>query len=307
MRHRSPGKVCEGLWMLGREESCLYLLEGRQGLLLLNGGLSYLVPDLRRQMEDFGLAEERICGAVLLHAHFDHIGVIPYIKRRHPGVPLYASARAWEILRTPRALDTINAFSRLVADRMGRTALLLQEDLDWRDDITGILVREGDRLPWDGPEVAILETPGHSSCAISAWVPSLRVLFPSDAAGIPVKNTLIAAGNSHYTRYQESLKKLALLPVVYACADHYGWLDGEEARRFLPDTIAEAEDTRALMEDLLRRTGSVDATVQSMLDETYRRHPDYFLAREIYEGVCSQMVRHIAGALDERGSHGAPR
>ena len=60
MRIRHPGKVCDRLWYLGREESGVYLLEGRDGFLMLNGGMSYIVPDLLPQFEEFGIDEGRI-------------------------------------------------------------------------------------------------------------------------------------------------------------------------------------------------------------------------------------------------------
>ena len=46
MRVRKPGKVRDGLWYLGREESGVYLLEGREDAMILNGGMNYIVPDV---------------------------------------------------------------------------------------------------------------------------------------------------------------------------------------------------------------------------------------------------------------------
>ncbi len=87
MRIRHPGKVCERLWYLGREESGVYLLEGRDGFLVINGGLSYIVPDVLKQMEDVGIDEGRITKLLILHSHFDHVGIVPFLKRRHPTMP----------------------------------------------------------------------------------------------------------------------------------------------------------------------------------------------------------------------------
>src|SRR3989304_3275873 len=66
---QNPGKICDGLWYLGRPESGVYLLEGRNGSIIISGGMSYLVPDLLHQFDEFGLKEDRIQGIIILHAH----------------------------------------------------------------------------------------------------------------------------------------------------------------------------------------------------------------------------------------------
>jgi glyoxylase-like metal-dependent hydrolase (beta-lactamase superfamily II) len=102
MRVRKPGRVREGVWFLGREESGVYLLEGKDGSMMMSGGMSYIVPDLLQQFKDFGIDESRIKKILILHSHFDHVGIIPFFKRRHPGIEVCASERAWEILRWRR-------------------------------------------------------------------------------------------------------------------------------------------------------------------------------------------------------------
>ena len=52
MRFREAGKITDHLWYLGREESGTYYLEGRDGAILINGGLSYILPDVLAQMKE---------------------------------------------------------------------------------------------------------------------------------------------------------------------------------------------------------------------------------------------------------------
>ena len=40
MHIRNPGKVRDGLWYLGHEESGVYLLEGRDESMVISGGMS---------------------------------------------------------------------------------------------------------------------------------------------------------------------------------------------------------------------------------------------------------------------------
>jgi glyoxylase-like metal-dependent hydrolase (beta-lactamase superfamily II) len=300
MRIQQPGKVREQLWFLGREESCVYLLEGRNESMIINGGMSYLVPDLLRQLENCGIDETRITKLLILHSHFDHVGIVPFFKRRYPTIEVCASARCWEILQMPKAIETINAFSRSVAKRMGREGVHATYDLAWRTDSAGATVSEGDRIDLGELSVQIIETPGHSSCSLSAYVPQLKTLFASDAGGIPYKGMVLTAGNSNFTLFQHSLEKLKDLDVEYVCADHYGYIAGNEARDFIRQTIEFAQQERASLEEAYRRTGDIDIIARELTDDFYRKNPDYFLSPDIFVGVYRQMIRHLADAIQEK-------
>jgi glyoxylase-like metal-dependent hydrolase (beta-lactamase superfamily II) len=296
MRHRKAGKVTDGIWYLGREESGLYLLEGSRESMVVSGGMVYLLPEVVRQLDAFGIDRRRVAKILILHAHFDHLGVIPWWKRSFPEVEVLASARAWDVLAMPRAVATINDFGRAVTERMGLEEGLETFDHPWRDDVAGRTVREGDRIDLGGLSVRILETPGHSSCSLSAYLPEQKALFASDGGGIPFKDFSIPLGNSSFTQFEESLGKLAALDVGYLCADHYGFVTGEEAGRFIGLTRGEAGKLRRAMEEALERYGDVEPAAQALTDDLYGRHPDYFMAPEITEGIFRQMIRHVAAA-----------
>jgi len=300
MRIQKPGRVREGIWFLGRKETGVYLLEGRNGSMIISGGMSYIVPDLLEQFEEFKIDERRIKKILILHSHFDHVGIIPFLKRRHPEIEVCGSERAWEILKMEKATLTINEFSRNVAKRMGKEEVYLEHDLEWRDDISGRTIREGDRIDLGGMEVLVFETPGHSSCCIAGYVPELKALFPTDGGGIPFGETIITSGNSNFTKYQESLERLRPLEVEYYCADHYGYVTGEEARQFIPMTIEMAKKKRSQMEEAYRSTRDIDAAAKLLISSFYEESPDYFLSPDIYLDVHRQMIRHIATVIERK-------
>ena len=298
MRIRRPGRVRDGIWFLGREESGIYLLEGKNGSMIISGGMSYIVPDVLHQFKEFGMDEEKITKLLILHSHFDHVGIVPFLKRRHPEMEVYASARAWDILQMPKAIATINEFSRNLSKRMGREDVYSAYDLEWRNDVTGRTVQEGDRIDLGGLALSILEIPGHSSCTIAAWAPGIRTLFPTDGGGIPFNKTIVAFGNSNYTKYQESLERMKDLEVEYYCADHYGFITGDEARTFVSKTIEMAKQKRAQMEEVYRSTKDVDHAAKILISSFYDENPYYLLPPEIFLDVYRQMIRHIASVID---------
>ena len=177
-------------------------------------------------------------------------------------------------------------------------AFLARHDLDWRDDVQGIIVRDGDLLKVGDLEVRIMETPGHSSCSISAYIPELKTLLPSDAGGIPIDDAIFTSANSNYTLYQESLERLKDLEVEYFGADHHGYIVGPEARDYVLQSIAAARKLRTRIETVYRETGDIDRASRLLTEELYTRHPNYFLAPEIIVGVFGQMVKHIAKAMN---------
>ncbi len=300
MRSCNPGRIAERLWYLGREESGIYLLEGDACSLIIGGGMSYLAPVVLDQLDTFGIDEKRIQKLLILHSHFDHVGLVPFFRRRYQDLQVYASARAWQILRMPKGIETINTFGRLVAERKGVTEWLGGYDLEWRDDVVGEAVSEGETIDLGGLIVQIMETPGHSSCSISAYVPEIQALFPSDGGGIPHGETILPSGNSNFTQYQQSLERLQPLKVDILCADHYGYVKGREAETYLLRSSDAARNYRSMVEAIYRRTGSIDDTVEELVKERLNRIPDFIIGPDIYTGVCRQTVRHIAGAMGEK-------
>ncbi len=295
MRFRKAGKIADHLWYLGREEAGIYFLEGRESSILINGGLAYILPDVLRQMEDFGIDPRRIGKFLILHSHFDHVGVVPYFKRTYPAIEVCAAASAWKIFAMPKAIEIMNSFNRLSAKQAGAEEVLRPYDFDWRDDISGATVAGGDKIDLGGVTLSIIETPGHTNCSITAYEPGLKALFASDAGGIPFRDTTFPSMNTNMAQYLESLEKLMPLAVDYLCADHYGYITGEEAGRFIGLTLGEGRKWKAYMEELYRKHGGdVDAAAKTVNDYFYQEMPGYFIAPDILEGVFKQMFKYIA-------------
>jgi glyoxylase-like metal-dependent hydrolase (beta-lactamase superfamily II) len=292
MRIRKAGKIRDGLWYLGREESGVYCLEGTKGSILINGGLAFILPDVISQMKSFGIDTDKINKFLILHSHFDHTGIVPYVKRTWPGIEILASKPAWKIFAMPKAIEIMNAYSRMSAQMAGAGDALKSYDLDWRDDITGSTVGGEDVIDLGGVALRILETPGHTNCSIMAYEPSLQALFPSDGGGIPFGDTCFPSMNTNTIQYLESLEKLRSLPVSYYCADHYGYVTGDEAAGFIEMTLTEGRRWKAELENYYRKhAGDLDVAAKAITDDFYKLNPGYFIAPDILEGVFKQMLK----------------
>jgi len=82
------------------------------------------------------------------------------------------------------------------------------------------------------------------------------------------------------------------------CADHYGYVIGEEARGFISKSIEMAKENRTRMEEVYRSTRDIDVSAQKLISSFYEENPSYFLSPEIFLDVYRQMVRHIAAVIE---------
>lgn len=293
-----PGKVTDRIILLGSLESCVYIVDGGGECMVLGGGLSYIVPGLLRQIRNFSVDEKKISKMIILHAHFDHCGTIPYFKGRWPWAKVVASARAKELLSDPEVSESIADFNRAAVVRAG----LEEQAQDLGFCFTGIEVEEtvgeGDVISCGDLSLEVIEVPGHSTCSIALYMPEEKALFASDAAGIKYKNFFLAAGNSNFDLYQQSLEKMARYDVNAVLGEHYGGATGEDARNFLSISIEAAKKTRALIEETYRRNRDVKKSAEEVCRVFREQAPDYFLDPEILALVAGQMVKYIAKTMD---------
>jgi len=295
-----PGKITERITLLGTPEICLYHVNGGGESVLIGGGMAHLAPLILPQVRAFGIDAKKIREVVLLHTHFDHCGLVPYLKKLWPWMEVAVSAQGKSRLSDPRVTQSIAAFNQMAIAR----ARLEGEAAELGFEFTGIEVqktlKEGDQVVCGEVTLDILQVPGHSSCSIAAYMPAEKALFASDAAGVVYKDFVFAAGNSNYDLYQESLRKMAAYPVKAVLLEHYGAAVGEEAKALLPKAIKVAENTRASIEKTYRLTRDVHKTSEEIARYVLAGSPDYFLNKEVLSMVIDQMVKFIVTSQERR-------
>jgi len=300
LRSRKPGRITDSLWYLGREETGVYFLQGKDAAMLINGGISYILSDVLAQMHDFGLDPEKINKFLILHSHFDHVGIVPYFKRIYPEIELIASEAAWKVFAKPKVIEVINNFNQLSARQQNASEFVQAQDLDWYEGITGTSVGMGDRIDLGGVALSIVETPGHSNCSISAYEPNSRLLFASDAVGIPYKDTIFPSMNTNISQFLDSLETLRRLQVSYLCAEHYGYITGEEAGKFVDMSVEAALKWKTILENYYTNSsGDLDVAAREVTAFFYSEKPDYFISPDILEGVFKQMLKYLAKTVQQ--------
>lgn len=175
--------VVPGVHRIAHAAVNCYLIEGKDGLLLVDAGLPGLWHELGLVLRILGHRPEDLRALVLTHAHFDHVGVARRLVRRlgipvlihpqdaelaaHPYRYAHENPRAIYPLRHPRALPLLGAMIAAGAAWVRGV------------DSTGTLA-PGEVLELPGrPEV--IATPGHTAGHVAFHLPDRDAVLSGDA------------------------------------------------------------------------------------------------------------------------------
>lgn len=292
MRLKEPRPLTPRVTMLGRPECNLYLVRGDHGSAILGGGLTLALPEVEDQLARAGAAAGEIAWLIPLHAHFDHIGLIPSLKRRLPGARILASPGAAELVARPQVRQTIETFNREFAAHLGRLEVFEREGADFDGLAIELVAAEGLALDLGGVSLVFMLTPGHSTCSMSVYLPEEKALFASDAGGVPQDDHVITVASSNFEDYLASMARLEKLDIEFYLAEHYGGFSGPEAARYLAFSQAEARSVREMIRDSYLRARDIEQTAAELVEFRRRRSPGYFLTDKTLFLVTRQMVKN---------------
>ncbi len=288
------GKVTDRILLLGVKESSVYILKGRDEYAFLGGGMVHMVPEIMEQLKDFKIEEEKIKRIIILHSHFDHCGIVPFLKKRWPWAKITASKRAKELLAASNVIEMIKFLNQALLKEAGREAQAKDLGLEFSGINVEEIVKDGDIISCGDLAIKILEVPGHSSCSIAAYVPEEKAMFGSDAGGIPFEDQIFTCANSNFDKYQESLEKMADYEINVYLAEHYGARTGKDASNFLKRSMDDAKEARAILEASYSRTKDVKKSTEEITDMLMQNAPEDFLHRDIITLVTGQMLKYIS-------------
>ncbi len=293
-----PEKITEKILLLGRRESCLYMVNDNDEYTMLGGGTGYIIPEVIEQLDKFGIPEEKINRMIILHSHFDHCGLIPFFKKRWPWAVISASERAKSLLSNPKITQSIDQLNQFLIENYGREEEARHLGIEFPGIEVEQVLSDGDVVMCGDMHLEILEVPGHSSCSIAVYIPEERALFASDAGGIPFGDDVFTAANSNIDQYMASLDKMGKHEVDIFLAEHFGARKWAEGRKFLQKAKASAVETRKLLEASYARTRSIEQSSNELTDLLMKNKPVNFFPKEVISLVVSQMLAYISKNMD---------
>jgi glyoxylase-like metal-dependent hydrolase (beta-lactamase superfamily II) len=265
----SKGKIADGLFAVGAPELPAYLLMGKTPV-LFDAGMTFMGPlylkDLKTLLED----ENRLRFIFLTHAHFDHSGACPYLKRHIEGLQVGAHPLAAQTFIKPNAVALIRSLSKDYEDR--HAAQTGKEDIFFDALQVDILLEDGmDFDPGGGLGFKVVATPGHTRDSISFYIQKLKALITGEAVGVYDRNmTIHPEYLASYDDYLASLEKLARLDLDILMMSHYFMLTGQDAKGYIVKSIERTKIFKTRIENCLHELhGDREAVVKRIFKEDF--------------------------------------
>jgi len=297
MRIVEPGKVTDNIYLLGKKESNVYLLDGGDEAAILGGGMIYIAPDVIEQIEKINIDPKKIKKAVILHSHFDHVGILPYLKKKWQWIEIIGSKKAKDLLSKEKVISSIQFLNDMILEKQNMKQKAKEIGLDFPKLDVEKVVSEGDTIKVGNFSLQVLEVPGHSSCSIALYEPKLKALFASDAGGIPMGDDVFTAANSNFDKYMDSLLRMSKLDVEIHLAEHFGAMTGEDAKKFMEKSIESAKQTRKILEDAYKKHKDISVATEEVTNLLMSKLETEFLPREVISIVVGQMLKYISKNL----------
>lgn len=253
------GRITDGFYMLGHPAIPIYLLDGDRPV-IFDAGFSFLGELYTAEVKSV-LGDRAPSYCMLTHSHFDHCGAAATLKKRFPGLKILASKKAQQTLRRPNAIALIRDLNRAAEAYARDMGLVFEDDLDFQPFEVDEVLQEGDRLVVSEEQtVQVIETPGHTWDCLSYYLPSLKALLSSEAAGQADGNGYIVSDCLvDYGQYLASIQKMTRLDVDILGLGHLYVYTGTEARTYLQQSLRTCDDFRQLVEAGLKEAqGNID-------------------------------------------------
>jgi len=263
--------------------------------------MSYVGPYLEEQLSTVPFDTADIRYLVIPHSHFDHCGAVPYLKRKLPQLEIVASAYSKEVFSKERVIDFIAGVNRQMIEKYK----LLHEYKELNLRFDGIQV---DRVVGDHDSIDLgegvvanfLEAPGHSRCCIGTYVPSLKAIFPTDAAPFPMDGeSALSCPSAQYDfcSYEESLQKLAGHNVELCAFDHHGVLVGDEAKNVLQRGLKEVRKLKAYIAAQYEASHDPNKIAKQLASEILQKSQFDYMSPELMTSITRAMIDSIVRQL----------
>lgn len=289
-------KLAEGLYLLGEKQSLIYLIRGREAM-IMGGGMNWVVPLLEQQLASYAIPAAEIKYLVIQHSHFDHCGAVPYLKRKYPGLKVLATEPARNILAKPKVIGYIESVNKLIIDAYGMQDQY--ERLGLKIDAIGVDETVGDATIIDlggGLEVHFIEAPGHSACAVAGYVPKLKAIFPTDASPCPIGSIEKLARPSpqyDFTLYKQSLGKLLSYDVEICGFDHFAAVTGADARKVLQNGLDQSIEYENRVVGLYKQGVGLESIARQQAREAMEADGFDFMSEDLMMPIARAEVRNI--------------
>ncbi len=282
-----PIKLDENIYILGNYFFNLFLVAGEKKSALFEVGISAVVDQVIKQMENLGIIPDFIIPS---HPHSDHITGLPGLAGKYPAAEIVAAKGAKEFIKHPKAAEVMFREERFMSQSLaqyditpGRPPLEIIPDLDH-----ALVVDEKLSLDLGGITLDLIKVEGHSPGNLIGLINSGKIVFSSDSIGFhyPCRGffPLFFTGADPYLATFKLIKELN--PSII-CPAHQGPLEGRNAVKALQDSF----DITVNTIKMVKASSKPDKT---LADQLFKKgYVDEFTlyTRENIQNCCSLIVK----------------
>lgn len=242
------------------------VLQGPDGLVLVDPGPTSCLPALEAGLRDRGLTLRDVTALLLTHIHLDHAGAAGTIVERVPSARVYVHERGAPHMIDPQKL--LASATRLYGDQM---------DTLWgaflpvpASQVT--VLKGGERLDLGGTSLRVAYTPGHAKHHVSYLDEHGGTAYVGDTAGVRVSGDFLIAPTPppdiDIEAWQESLNIIDGWQPVSLFLTHFGPITPARAHlaRFRRVVADAAEVSRQMLD-----AGGTDEELAERFAEKMRR------------------------------------
>jgi len=296
MKAKADGDFGEWISVGGNQLYPGYIIKGRKRHLMIDAGMNLIGPAYIASLEKIFGDKSALDYVFATHSHFDHVGSIPYLKRKLPELQAGAFERVGTLMKKKSVLDLMTNLSEL--QRGFYQDIVGEEDVRIEPVDFEFNLKEGDRFDLGGVTCEVYEVPGHTGDSLAFFIPEIRALFAGEACGLPegdmdsdVKTEFL----SSYDEYVASLQKLIKLRPKLIGMAHLWVFTDDDATDFLQRALDEAPEYLKLIEKYLdAANGDINNAINIMAKKEYDEKLKIAQPRESYIENLKAQVRHVA-------------
>ncbi|MBE3589181.1 MAG: MBL fold metallo-hydrolase [Thermoanaerobacteraceae bacterium] len=290
-----PFELAAGLYVLGNRHFFSFLVTGETHA-LIEMGVSATAPLVAGQLAALGVDPQKVAYLVVPHAHFDHLGGLPYHRSLFSRAQVVCSDRALETMAKTRVLEQFfreDAFTSAWLEEAGKG----RRTFSWLPGSVleaGMVVSEGDLLTLGrNSTLQFMAAPGHSPCSLAVYLPERETLLVSDSLGF-----FLGPGDNFplffydYDAYLKTVCRLGRVGAATVAAAHEFIFTGDDAAGCFK--VAE-ETARKFCRHVRTFQGSGEELAAALYDRYYRGGLQVYSPQNIKTCV-ELLVRRAQGA-----------
>ena len=291
---RSSGKITENSCLINTYFTS-HLLVYSEKVVLFDAGLYATASELNDSIKSFLPADTDVDYLYLSHAHFDHVGGIPFFRKAYPKIKIVSSKATAKLLKNKSLLSDIYAQN---------SELLEDIDLSEKDFIESIFV---DEILNDGQvmslgaldeeiTVSLYETSGHTEDSSCYLIKPDKLVYAGDSLGYYGGRGVVGCMvNSNYYDQLASIDRVSAMDIIGIVLGHSGAITGELMLKYLSDTRIELERFASNIKDRISQGQLQEAITASILVEMsdLKITPDGPF-KSSHEALLRDMIKLIA-------------